>query len=66
MFLGAWHGRRALAIGVTSAIAVGTFILNAFAATVDGFAWAARLSPFFYYGTAFRSATASTSVTLEF
>lgn len=50
MFLGAWQGRRALAIGVTSAIAVGTFILNAFAATVDGFAWAARLSPFFYYG----------------
>jgi ABC-2 type transport system permease protein len=50
MFLGAWHGRRALAIGVTSALAVGTFILNAFAPTVDGFAWAARLSPFFYYG----------------
>jgi ABC-2 type transport system permease protein len=50
MFLGAWHGRRALAIGVTSALAVGTFILNAFAPTVEGFAWAARLSPFFYYG----------------
>ena len=65
MFLGAWHGRRALAIGVTSAIAVGTFILNAFAATVDGFAWAARLSPFFYPGQP-SAATASTSVTLEF
>lgn len=50
MFLGAWRGRRALALGITSALAVGTFILNAFAPTVDGFAWAARLSPFFYYG----------------
>ena len=50
MFLGAWRGRRALAIGVTSALAVGTFILSAFAPTVEGFAWAARLSPFFYYG----------------
>ncbi|HEX6580779.1 MAG TPA: ABC transporter permease subunit [Actinomycetota bacterium] len=50
MFLGASRGRRALAIGVTSALAVGTFILNAFAPTVDGFQWAARLSPFFYYG----------------
>ena len=50
LFLGAWRGRRALAIGVTSALAVGTFILNAFAPTVEGFAWAARLSPFFYYG----------------
>jgi len=50
MVLGAWRGRRALAIGVTSALAVGTFILNAFASTVDGFEWAARLSPFFYYG----------------
>jgi len=50
MFLGAWRGRRAVAIGVTSALAVGTFILNAFAPTVDGFEWAARLSPFFYYG----------------
>ena len=50
MFLGAWRGRRSLAIGVTAALAVGTFILNAFAPTVEGFAWAARLSPFFYYG----------------
>jgi ABC-2 type transport system permease protein len=50
MFLGAWRGRRALAIGITSALAVGTFILNAFAPTIEGFAWAARLSPFFYYG----------------
>jgi ABC-2 type transport system permease protein len=50
MFLGAWRGRRSLAIGITSALAVGTFILNAFAPTVEGFAWAARLSPFFYYG----------------
>jgi beta-exotoxin I transport system permease protein len=50
MFLGAWRGRRSLAIGLTAALAVGTFILNAFAPTVEGFAWAARLSPFFYYG----------------
>jgi ABC-2 type transport system permease protein len=50
MFLGAWRGRRSSAIGVAAALAVGTFILNAFAPTVEGFVWAARLSPFFYYG----------------
>ena len=50
MFLGAWSGRRSFAIGVTAALAVGTFILNAFAPTVEGITWAARLSPFFYYG----------------
>lgn len=50
MLLGAWRGRRSFAIGVTAALAVGTFILNAFAPSVEGFAWAARLSPFFYYG----------------
>ena len=51
MLLGRWLGRRALAIGITSALAVGSYLLNAFAPAVEGFAWAARLSPFFYTGS---------------
>ncbi|HET9671794.1 MAG TPA: ABC transporter permease subunit [Actinomycetota bacterium] len=50
MFLGSWRGRRGLAIGVTAAIAVAAFLIDAFAPAVDGLEWAARLSPFYYYG----------------
>ena len=50
LLLGAWRGRKSLAIGLTSALAVGAFLLDAFASAVDGIAWAGRLSPFHYYG----------------
>lgn len=50
MFLGSWFGRRGLAVGVTAAIAVGTFLLDAFAPAVNGLEWAAELTPFYYYG----------------
>jgi ABC-2 type transport system permease protein len=49
MLLGSWRGRKSLAIGVTSALAVGAFLLDAFASAVHGIAWASRLSPFHYY-----------------
>lgn len=48
--LGSWLGRRTLAIAVTAGLAVGTFLLDAFAPAVDGLTWAAKLSPFYYYG----------------
>jgi ABC-2 type transport system permease protein len=50
MLLGCWLGRRGLAIGATSAAAVATFLLDAFAPAVEGMAWAERLTPFHYYG----------------
>jgi ABC-2 type transport system permease protein len=48
--LGAWLGRRTFAIAVTSGLAVATFLLDAFAPAVEGFAWAAKVTPFYYYG----------------
>jgi ABC-2 type transport system permease protein len=50
LFVGCWWGRRALAIGITASLAVGTFLLDAFAPTVHGFEWMAKLTPFYYYG----------------
>jgi ABC-2 type transport system permease protein len=50
MLLGSALGRRGLAIGITAAVAVGTFLLDAFAPAVEGLAWAAKLTPFYYYG----------------
>jgi beta-exotoxin I transport system permease protein len=52
MFLGCWLGRRGLAMGVTAALAVATFLLDAFSPAVDGLEWAARVTPFYYYGEA--------------
>jgi ABC-2 type transport system permease protein len=49
MVLGCWLARRGLAIGITAALAVATYLLNAFAPAVEGLGWAAKLSPFFYY-----------------
>lgn len=49
LFLGCWRGRRGLAIGITAGLAVATFLLDAFAPAVDGFEWAAKLTPFYYY-----------------
>ena len=48
--LGAWSGRRTLSIALSASVAVGTFLLDAFAPAVEGLDWAARLSPFYYYG----------------
>jgi ABC-2 type transport system permease protein len=48
--LGAWLGRRSLAIAVASGLAVATFLLDAFAPAVEELAWAAKLTPFYYYG----------------
>jgi ABC-2 type transport system permease protein len=50
MLLGALRGRRGFAIGVTAAVAVGTFLVDAFAPAVEGLGWAAELTPFYYYG----------------
>ena len=50
MLFGCWWGRRSLAIAATASLAVGTFLLDAFAPAVDGAAWAAELTPFYYYG----------------
>jgi ABC-2 type transport system permease protein len=50
MLVGCWWGRRSLAIAVTASLAVGTFLLDAFAPAVDGAEWAAQLTPFYYYG----------------
>jgi ABC-2 type transport system permease protein len=50
LLLGAWLGRKSLAIAVTSALAVATFLLDAFAPAVEGLAWAEKVTPFHYYG----------------
>jgi ABC-2 type transport system permease protein len=50
MMFGCWWGRRSLAIAVTASLAVGTFLLDAFAPAVDGAEWVAQLTPFYYYG----------------
>jgi ABC-2 type transport system permease protein len=49
LLLGCWLGRRGLAMGITAAIAVASYLVNAFAPAVGGLAWAARLSPFYYF-----------------
>lgn len=50
MLLGCLWGRRSVAIAVTASLAVGTFLLDAFAPAVRGAEWAAELTPFYYYG----------------
>jgi ABC-2 type transport system permease protein len=50
MLIGSWFGRRGPANGFTASLAVGTFLLEAFAPAVEGLGWAAKLSPFYYYG----------------
>ena len=49
MLLGCWLGRRGLAIGITSALAVASYLVNAFAPAVEGIEWAAKLTPFYYF-----------------
>jgi ABC-2 type transport system permease protein len=47
--LGAWRGRRSLAIAGASGLAVATFLLDAFAPAVEGLSWVAKLTPFYFY-----------------
>lgn len=47
--VGAASGRRALATGVATALAAGTYLVDVLALSVDGLGWLQRLSPFFYY-----------------
>jgi len=47
--VGAWTGRRALAIGVASGIGAATYLIDALAPTLDAVAWLQKLSPFYYY-----------------
>ncbi|WP_298805298.1 ABC transporter permease subunit [uncultured Pseudokineococcus sp.] len=44
--VGALGGRRALALGLVGAVGVVSFLVDGFAPTVDGLAWAERLSAF--------------------
>lgn len=46
---GAVSGRRGLAMGVASGLAVATYIINGLAPLVEGLDWAVWLSPFHYY-----------------
>ncbi|WP_144128109.1 ABC transporter permease subunit [Catellatospora sichuanensis] len=47
--VGAATGRRGIALGVTGALAVGTYILRGVSGIVDGGAWLRWLSPFHYF-----------------
>ena len=47
--MGAATGRRSLAIGVTSALAVAAFLVNVLAPLVDSLSQVRRLSPFYHY-----------------
>jgi len=49
MAVGAATGRRSLAIGITSALAVGAFLVNLLAPLVDSLSQVRRLSPFYHY-----------------
>ncbi len=49
MALGAATGRRSLAIGLTSALAVAAFLVNVLAPLVDSLSQVRRLSPFYHY-----------------
>jgi ABC-2 type transport system permease protein len=49
MALGAATGRRSLAIGLTSALAVAAFLVNVLAPLVDSLSEVRRLSPFYHY-----------------
>ncbi len=45
-------GKRGLSLGVTGAVAVVTFLLNGFGATVEGLEAYRKVSPFYYYSAA--------------
>jgi ABC-2 type transport system permease protein len=49
--LGAATGRRSLAIGLTSALAVAAYLVNVLAPLASSLAGAKRLSPFYYYSS---------------
>ncbi len=47
--VGAFTGRRALAIGVTAGLAAATYLFDVLAPSVDAIAWLEYVSPFYYY-----------------
>ena len=47
--LGAGTGRKALAAGVSAAVALAGWLINSFAPLVSGIDWLKYLSPFYYY-----------------
>ncbi len=47
--IGCWRGKRGLAIGVATSVAVATYLLNVFAPSVDAIRSLRTLSPFYYY-----------------
>jgi ABC-2 type transport system permease protein len=47
--IGAWSGRRSLAIGVASGLAAATYVVDVLAPSVEAIAWLQKLSPFYYY-----------------
>jgi ABC-2 type transport system permease protein len=47
--VGAGTGRRGLAVGVTTALAAGSYLIDVLALSVGGITWLQRLTPFYYY-----------------
>jgi ABC-2 type transport system permease protein len=47
--VGAGSGRRGLAVGITTAVAAGSYLIDVLALSVGGIAWLQRLTPFYYY-----------------
>jgi ABC-2 type transport system permease protein len=51
LLIGAWTGRRGVAIGLTTALAVGAFVIDGLSKVVDELEPARFASPFFYYSS---------------
>ena len=49
LFLGCWRGKRGMAVGITSAVAVATYLLDILAPSMSALKPAQELSPFYYY-----------------
>ena len=47
--VGAGTGRRGLAVGVATAIAAGSYLIDVLVLSVGGLTWLQRLMPFYYY-----------------
>lgn len=47
--VGAGTGRRSLAVGVTTAVAAASYLIDVLVLSVDGLGWLQRLTPFYYY-----------------
>ena len=49
LLIGSWRGGRGLALGITSALLVGLFLLRSLAEVLDGLRPFQKLSPFYWY-----------------